>query len=57
MSTHGLTPTQIAERVRASRLAQGLPEKITDALALRDIATMLAAPLRLLVAGSRPTAV
>jgi hypothetical protein len=46
MSSHGLTPAQIRQRVRASRLAQGLPEHIIDPVALRDIAVMLTAPIK-----------
>lgn len=46
LAAHGLTPAQIAERVRASRHAQGLPERVIDALALRDVAALLAVPLR-----------
>ena len=43
---HGLSPAEIAERVGSSRRRQGLPERITDALALREMASLLSAPLR-----------
>lgn len=55
MSAHGLTPAQIRQRVRESRLAQGLAEYVTDPLALRDIATLLTAQIRA-ATGQRRTA-
>lgn len=53
LAAHGLTPAQIAERVRASRQRQGLPERVVDALALRDIAALLAVPMRALTGSGR----
>lgn len=50
---HGLTPAQIAERVRVSRHKQGLPDRVTDTLALREIAALLAAPLRIWAGSGR----
>lgn len=48
---HGLSPAQIAERVRASRLTQGLPERVTDVRVLRDVAALLGGSVRVLAAG------
>jgi hypothetical protein len=55
MASHGLTPAQIRQRVRASRLAQNLPEHIIDPLALSDIAVMLNTPLRAITGLSKRT--
>lgn len=40
-ATHGLSGELIAALVRASRLAQGLPERITDPLVLRNVSVFL----------------
>lgn len=41
MAEHGLSAEQVAEIVRASRQAQGLPERITDPVTLRAVAVVL----------------
>jgi hypothetical protein len=40
-SEHGLTAQQVAEIVRASRKAQGLPERVVDPVALSSIVVVL----------------
>lgn len=43
---HGLSAEQIAVLVRGSRAAQGLPERVTDPLALRDVSVLLVSVTR-----------
>lgn len=43
---HGLSRERIVALVRASRTAQGLPERITDPLVLRDVSVLLASVIK-----------
>jgi hypothetical protein len=43
MSEHELTAEQVAEVVRVSRHAQGLPERVADPVALRSVAVVIGA--------------
>lgn len=43
-NSHGMTATQIAELVRASRAEQGLPPKVEALGTLEDVVTLLDLP-------------